>query len=1647
MAGKKLSSFYPEVEFDESLIPIGDDERTLWIRRQIKIDPAGTYITGVPYEIMMDTPVQGVTFVYDYYRKKFDKEHPGYSSAADDPDEVSKQKDLEDYTDKVTEEIKKTENGANDIADLASGKVGAASVPVPDSLKTKKQNYPTYALTPDEAKELLDMTYNIPAGRRTEPASYYDNVPVPHRNGYDEYHIRIGDCVFRIPPELISVQLISSTDSKVALRQANSIKSKSGYGKRTITLRLMFNGLDQINGYKFNSYYAYWLDGLRSLLAQFKRIPFVPIENELINNVHEIYNVALTNITINTVPGFPNALQAELKLKEFNVAPFTEMPNLVFDSMINWDLFRWYYQKALWEPSQPDYMKPIQSTDNFTGKWSLSVLNQDILTGDTQMYSELNDHRNYTKIMDESSGLILTDVYAGFQNIMSEIQLSAQASPTYQYLGGMDTYYTMVFETLNRDAIKDLYSIYEQSQSMVREYRNFSGLGFIKVDNELINMLGSKYAMINTIGIDTVEGFPDLFRVVVEMVSYDITQYDKEKLTGIVPFAGTPTIKDALQMSVTGLRNKIKQDDYILRKLAETANLYPDLNLPKVSEINTAIIRINDYRKKNGLSDMGFSTYPTENTLLSKRFPQTFLDPDFYVFYPTSYKMTSEEASALLKNRGNTSPTSTSSNNSGVAIAGVKASGDPAHRDVRVQTASTAAYIDSVIEKNTKNKPNSVMKGKGRVFIIASQESGLDVGYLVAHAALETGWGTSRICREKGNWFGIQAYNSSPYVSAMNFTTMDAGIIEGAKWIAKNYSNKGQETPYKMIYPPSGVDKWHVYAQYDDGTPNTGWLNNIVSIMNRHFSTSTSPVLPKEIVENSPAGSLISDIKTSARSGTISLADIGQPIYAKSPIETKDYGDAVFYDNSKKLERMLTDTCEYNRRGRLARAFPTYLFLFLDESGDWLDARRLWTNYYPYKSLVNMSIHQDRTQPVHTATVQLTNVYENLSTSPKQKDWEREQMNDSWWYRNFNIKLGTAVLTEDMVAEKRKAVTSAKVAPGCRIHIRIGYGNNASTLPTTFTGVVSEIDTQDIVTLVALSDGVELINNVISTKPGAHNGMWKLGYEPSSIIKNVLQNRESWLNKAFNKAFERNAHGIEHFGIYLTDLVDAEYAKAKSEEQKKKEAQGWGISFSWSKGTEITIPGFEKWSQENLGEEAMNAAWTMYGMETGEISGKNSNNKAVYDLCKNIYTASFDGKPYLQYEETSGGKDERNVNSYIYNKTPWDLFQTLSQVVPEYVCQPMYHGFESRIFYGHPVWNAKYMYEQTSSGIYEFSKPFAQMHIIDSLSDIIDNQIKINATDMFTNCVATYTVDKDTKTTPTLYADKEIWWSQQKTKIIDTSAWQNIPFGDNISKWLFGHEPSEDAAIKIGTSNIIDSFQKTYDGQLIILGDPSIKPCDFMYMSDELVNMNGTTSIREVIHEFGIDTGFITSLVPDMVVSSTMEDSPLLNVVGSFGPALTSVVFFKIVRSAGIKAVNRLGCAYTDGAAIKSIALGAKGFGKYIGKLVIKGDALVDFKKAVSSVKAMVSSAKQLKTVKHAVDAGRSLKAGATAAGTAVAPGIGTVIAFVATTIILDGIFSSVIDFLSYNNMIHCYPIIYEGRPFMPIRGYTGKLVSGMNDQ
>ncbi|MDR4433232.1 N-acetylglucosaminidase [Bacillus tequilensis] len=136
-----------------------------------------------------------------------------------------------------------------------------------------------------------------------------------------------------------------------------------------------------------------------------------------------------------------------------------------------------------------------------------------------------------------------------------------------------------------------------------------------------------------------------------------------------------------------------------------------------------------------------------------------------------------------------------------------------------------------------------ILTGKAKAFIDAANQYGINELYLISHALLETGNGTSDLAngltyngKTVYNMYGIGAYDSNPneygakYAYEQGWFTPEAAIIGGAKFIGSSYIHNtayNQDTLYKM--------RWSATAAHQYAT-DIGWAYKQVNRMYSLYS-------------------------------------------------------------------------------------------------------------------------------------------------------------------------------------------------------------------------------------------------------------------------------------------------------------------------------------------------------------------------------------------------------------------------------------------------------------------------------------------------------------------------------------------------------------------------------------------------------------------------------------------------------------------------------------------------------------------------------------------------------------------------------------------------------------------------------------------
>ncbi len=605
------------------------------------------------------------------------------------------------------------------------------------------------------------------------------------------------------------------------------------------------------------------------------------------------------------------------------------------------------------------------------------------------------------------------------------------------------------------------------------------------------------------------------------------------------------------------------------------------------------------------------------------------------------------------------------------------------------------------------------------------------------------------------------------------------------------------------------------------------------------------------------------------------------------------------------------DMITSDMRGRMARAFPTFYMLFVDEGRE-IGLWKLNDNFYNMSSISEITITKSRKIAADTCTVSMTNLFKTFTTDDedgKEMAYDLETLSSidnsfgDLWDSIFSPR--KLFLREYQERLEQNPIERAQLKPGVRIHVRMGYGGDAYSLPTVFNGVVTQVSTGEYINIVCQGDGVELTNPINSGLKYSEDitnygdipivkqiKNWATaGATPKTIMHGFLTTKGKWTRQLINKIssgrfFDDNPFGITHFG-------DPDFKNIFS-------------------NSECVQNIYEAYSTPNFNGDSPNAV------------------------------------TYMQYDYATN--DIPKVSTQIIDKSFWDLMHVMAGVAPDYIASIIPFGLRSSVFYGLPHYYCAYEYMKDSDGrIKERRKPFQQYHVYNSYSDIIENNISTSSEFMKTNAVGLYGLkgalgNMTTKRVGPIYADIDIYSEYQKSMTVDTTFVSQyngalsplgtiVPFLNNILEDTnalvkYGID-NESIAFRITARALKDSVKEMYQGELITIGDPSVKPYDVMYLSDVYENMQGGCEVEAVTHILNSQTGFTSSIYVDPMididnryyqVAHSLGISTLASCVGVCGAiwstsalfGRTTQPFTKMAAKMLTKGTDRLASSVTD---------------------------------------------------------------------------------------------------------------------------------------
>ena len=181
--------------------------------------------------------------------------------------------------------------------------------------------------------------------------------------------------------------------------------------------------------------------------------------------------------------------------------------------------------------------------------------------------------------------------------------------------------------------------------------------------------------------------------------------------------------------------------------------------------------------------------------------------------------------------------------------------------------------------------------------------------------------------------------------------------------------------------------------------------------------------------------------------------------------------------------------------------------------------------------------------------------------------------------------------------------------------------------------------------------------------------------------------------------------------------------------------------------------------------------------------------------------------------------------------------------------------------------------------------PFRQFHLVSSKRNLISNNIIVSSHNMI-NAVSVNFINnmKDQKDKAKKKGSKDGLaetdgsWSPHLSKYGDRietlrfRANRNIGMGSLKEKTVSSRNiigPSN--ALRYGLGELLYGTRKMYEGSLTILGDTKVNPWDVVILHDDITNMYGPVEVCSVTHMLSFETGFITDVEVNALVTSNEE--------------------------------------------------------------------------------------------------------------------------------------------------------------------------------
>ena len=792
------------------------------------------------------------------------------------------------------------------------------------------------------------------------------------------------------------------------------------------------------------------------------------------------------------------------------------------------------------------------------------------------------------KIDLDPKSAIVTGVSLTLGNNIAKMHIQMQDEPTYQHIGGRDTFINISMRVLGESELNKLKRIFDHVNALARLEHSTGVLGFIGIKNIITALAGVKYVIPSNYSVNTVPGYPHVYDVNISLLDFDIFQQGREKLS-------SEHQKQLIEEFGT------KRNPFLrIKQMWGIFNAYPDLPL--------------DVRDK-------------DNKVVGH------LDPDFYF---RSFEMFDKDV--INSFSGKPKELLIPGNNQGIG----KQTLDILNNTVAAEIIKLVRSYESDLSKNKAEKEII----ERTINLIEINNISYDSFMKLLSSILRNPNLYSSNATDN-NVYNIIRKNKKLITDSIEYKDLVKVADENV-----TYSNRISNNPYQVGNYSTSQDLILSKVQSAlsgafslKGEEKVSFqLDDLDFVANLHTMPIIDPSDKTKIPAMLSIGSEVHlgyvdmekdgrfyltvdgvNVRKSEKSAKLTGPKISDDFSNPAKAVTKNaiaglqsmnnYGNPYTGNIEAHWEKILIDAQYRDVSGRMLRAFPTYMLWLIDEGGHFAGVK-VFDNFYGLQSIIDFSVVSSEDLLGDTLIIRLSNLYSKLTRKESTSIFD---VSDKAETGDPSITDGLSRIIDRTLNKARYVLAHIKndyivdvenisLKPGVRVHLRGGYGSNPNSLQTLFNGTITQVEQGEIVTVTAQSDAIELGAMVNSTNKkgdsgkidgGINTGLWLS--EPRDLMVRLLSMgasrfRESVAYAQRGLIFSENKFGIRHFGNIL-------YQPMSVAEEKKHYARIDAIADAY---TAVGNFNFKDPSLRPNGISLMNQLWSNFsGQRDLEIFKRN----------------------------------------------------------------------------------------------------------------------------------------------------------------------------------------------------------------------------------------------------------------------------------------------------------------------------------------------------------------------------------------------------------------------------------------------------------